>query len=135
MGLITLVFLLAFTALYLSKSWEKKPEFVTKAVEKITANLDKVALGGAGYGVIALVLALLMSSGGGLVVRLIANLLIIVMALPFVFDQPLLSKIKEKIPAGVTEQIKKVIDLVKKQEKNIGYAGAVVSLLLFAVEF
>jgi hypothetical protein len=134
MVLITLAFLLAFTALYLSKSLEKKPEFVTKVVEKITANLDTVALAGLVYGLVAAILALIMVSGGGMLLRLVGNILIVVMALPFVFEQQL-PKFKEKMNPAIIEEIRKVIGMISKQEKYVGYAGAAASLLLFAIAF
>lgn len=136
MGLITLVFLLAFTALYLSKSLEKKPEFVNQAVEKINTNLDKVALWGAAYATIGVFLTLIIgySSAGGMLVRLLANIMVIVMALPFIFEQ-LLPKFEAKVSAGVVEKTRAAIACVTKQEKYIGYAGGVISLLLFAVLF
>ncbi|MCE9508654.1 MAG: hypothetical protein K8R48_10155 [Alphaproteobacteria bacterium] len=134
MVLITLAFLLAFTALYLSKSLEKKPEFVTKAVEKISANLDTVALAGVVYGLVAAILALIMVSGGGMFLRFVGNILIVLMALPFVFEQQL-PKFKEKINPAIIEEIRKVIGKISKQEKYVGYAGAAVSVLLFAIAF
>ena len=135
MGLITLVFLLAFTALYLSKSLEKKPELVTKAVESITTHLDKVALWGAGYGIAGAILTLIMVYGGGdMFVRLVANVMIFLMALPFVFEQQL-PKFQEKVNPAIIVEAKNIIGFVTKQDKYVGYAGAAVSLLLFAVLF
>lgn len=136
MGLITLAFLLAFTALYLSKSLEKKPEFVNQAVEKINSNLDKLAVWGAAYAAICVVLTLLMaySSAGGMLVRLLANLLVVVMALPFAFEQ-LLPKFEAKLGAKTVEKTRAAIACITKQEKYVGYAGGAISLLLFAVLF
>jgi len=135
MGLITLVFLLTFTTLYLSKSMEKKPELVTMVVDKITIHLDRISLWGAGYGLIGAVLTLLMVySGGDMFVRLLANVMIFLMALPFMFEQ-LLPKFQEKMNPAFIEEAKNIVGFVTKQDKYIGYAGAVVSLLLFAVLF
>ena len=135
MGLVTLVFLLAFTALYLSKSLEKKPAVMTQAVEKIAANLDKVALWGAGYGAVAAILSLVMGySGGDMLVRLVANIMIVLMALPFVFEH-LLPKFQEKANPAIIEETKNLVGFVTKQEKYVGYVGAGAGLLLFAVLF
>ena len=135
MGLVTLVFLLAFTALYLSKSLEKKPEMMTQIVGKISDNLDKVALWGAGYAAVAAVFSLIMGySGGDMFVRLLSNVMIILMALPFVFEQ-LLPKFQEKANPAILEEAKNFVGFVTKQEKYVGYAGAAAGLLLFAVLF
>jgi hypothetical protein len=135
MGLVTLGFLLAFTVLYLSKSLEKKPEFVSQAVTKINDHLDKVSLYGAAYAAIAALLTLIMVYGGGdMFVRLTANIMIILMALPFVFEK-MMPKFQEKMNPVIIEEAKNVVGWVTKQEKYVGYAGAVISLLLFAVLF
>lgn len=135
MGLLTLVFLLAFTALYLSKSLEKKPELMTQAVGKISTHLDKVALWGAGYAAVAAIFSLVMGySSGDMFVRLVSNVMIILMALPFVFQQ-LLPKFQEKANPAIIEEAKNFVGFVTKQEKYIGYIGAGAGLLLFAVLF
>ena len=135
MGLITLFFLLALTAVYLSKTLEKKPEFVNQVVVKINDHMDKVALWGASWGGGAAILTLVMGySGGGMMVRLLANVLIILMALPFVMEQQL-PKFQEKMNPVILEEAKNFSGFVTKQEKYIGYAGAAISLLLFAVVF
>lgn len=135
MGLITLAFLLSFTILYLSKTMEKKPALAARAVETITTHLDKIALWGAGYGIVGALLTLVMVYGGGdMFIRLIANIMIFLMALPFVFEQ-MLPKFQEKMNPAIIEEAKNIVGFVTKQDKYIGYAGAVVSLLLFAVLF
>jgi hypothetical protein len=135
MGLVTLALLLAFTAIYLSKSFSKKPAFVTTAVEKITDNLDKVALWGSAYALISAVLTpVLVYSGGDMFVRLISNIMVIIMALPYVSGQ-LLPKVQEKINPAILDEIKNIVARVSKQEKYIGYAGAAISVILFFVLF
>ncbi len=135
MGLVTLILLLAFTALYLSKSLEKKPELLMQGVQKMTDHLDQLALWGAIYGVIASILVLIMvSSGGDMLIRLLANVLIVLMALPFVLERQL-PKFQEKMNPAITEEIKHGAAWIIKREKYVGYAGAAISLLLFAVLF
>lgn len=134
MGLITLVFLLAFTALYLSKSLEKKPEFLTQVVGKITANLDKLAFWGACYGLVASVMTLIMASGSDMFVRLLANVMIMLMALPFVVAQ-YLPQFQDKMNPVIAEEIKNGAAWLTKNEKYVGYAGAGLGLVLFAVVF
>lgn len=135
MGLVTFFFILVFTALYLSKSLENKPAFLIQAVEKIEANLDKVSLYGAIYGLIAALMTLIMVySGTEMLIRLISNILITLMALPFVFDRAALN-FQEKINPAILSEARSLVGWVSKNEKAIGYAGAVCSLLLFAVLF
>jgi hypothetical protein len=135
MGLITLALLLAFTAVSISKSLSKKPAFVTTAVEKISDNLDKLALYGAGYALLCTLLTpVLVYSGGDMIIRLISNILIIVLALPSVSAQ-LLPKFQEKISPAILDEIKNMIDVLTKQEKYLGYAGAALSVLMFLVIF
>jgi hypothetical protein len=135
MGLITLALLLAFTAIYLSKSFSKSPAFVTKAVGKINDNLDQVALWGSAYALACVLLTpILVYSGGDMFIRLISNLLIITLALPYVAEQ-LLPKFQEKINPAIFEEIKNIVGWVSKQEKYLGYAGAAVSVILFFVLF
>ena len=135
MGLITLALITAFSLLYLSKSLEKKPAVMTRAVDLISSNLDKVALWGAVYGVIGVVFTLVMVySGSDMFVRLVANLLIIMMALPFVFEK-MLPKFQEKLNPVIIEESKNMIGFITRQEKYVGYIGAAFSLILFAILF
>lgn len=135
MGLITLFFLVIFTLLYLSKSLQNKPQLMTQAVEKITDNLDQVSLWGAIYGLAAAVLTLIMIySGAEMLIRLASNVLIVLMTLPFVFDRAL-AKFQEKLNPVIVTESRNLVGWITKQEKYIGYAGAVCSLLLFAILF
>ncbi len=135
MGLVTLVFLLAFTLLYLSKSLQKKPELMTQAVDKITTHLDQVALWGAVYGVAGAIMTLIMiSNGGDMLVYLAANVLVTLMALPFIFDKAV-GKYQEKVNPAIMEEAKNLVGWVTRQEKYIGYAGTVCSLLLLFILF
>ncbi|MBI3441521.1 MAG: hypothetical protein HY052_06945 [Proteobacteria bacterium] len=134
MGLITLILLLSFTALSLSKSLTKKPGFVNQVVAKVTTHLDKLSLWGSGYAVVSAIIFIAIYGGGSMFVRLFADMLIILMALPFVLEQ-LLPKFQEKLNPVIIEELKHVVGWVTKQDKYIGYAGAIISLLLFAVLF
>jgi hypothetical protein len=134
-GLATLVFLLAFTALYLSKSLEKKPAFLTQAVDKITAHLDDVSLWGALFGAAAAVMTLIMIyNTTDMLVRLVCNVMVVLMALPFVFDK-IAAKYQEKVNPAIMEEARNFVGWITKQEKYISYAGVVFSILLFSVVF
>ncbi len=141
MGLITLIFLLVLTSFYLSKSLKKKPEFLVQVIEKITTHVDVIAVWGAIYGVIAAALTIIMAFGPTeMLLRLIANVMIIVMALPFVFDR-IVAKLDEKFHEkmqtnlAIVREAKNLVESVTRQGEYVGYAGALVSLFLFAIVF
>ena len=90
---------------------------------------------GAAYAVVAALLTLIMVYGGGdMLVRLLANVMIVLMALPFVCEK-MVPKFQEKMNPVIIEEVKNFTTWLTKQEKYIGYVGAVISLLLFAVLF
>ena len=134
MGLVTLFFLIVFTLFYLSKSFEKKPAFLDTVVNRIQDNLAKVSMWGLIYGLVAIVLSPVMvaSDSMGVLMRLVANFLIVAMTLPYTLDR-ILEKIK--MNETVSSEIKSSINWITKNEKIIGYIGAAVALLLFAVLF
>jgi len=141
MGLITLVLLLAFTVLYLSKSLKKKPDILMQVVEKITMHIDVIAIWGALYGIIATSITIIMTFGPAeMLLRISANVMIILMSLPFIFDrivEKLDEKLHEKIrmnPA-IVKEAKHIVEWVTRKEEYVGYTGVVISLLLFAVIF
>ena len=131
----SLFFLLVFTTLYLSKSIEKRPAAMTRALDKINDNIDQLSFWGCGYGLVAAVLTLIVAhSGLGLLVGVLVNLLIFVMALPYALDK-IAEKYADKLNVAIIEVLRDTVSTVVKQEKVIGYVGAGVSLLFFAVLF
>jgi hypothetical protein len=136
LGLVTLAFLIAFTLFYIGKSMTKKPEWLGKAVDNIVAHLDTIAFWGVIYGLVAIVLVVLLGNYDALLlfVSLIANVLVIVMALPFSFEK-LSAKLEPKANAAVAETLRDLVGGVSRNEKYIGYAGAVIAFLMFAVLF
>ena len=75
-----------------------------------------------------------------MLIRLSANVIIILMALPFVFDS-ILAKLDEKFHEkmqrnqAIINEGKHFVEWVTRKEEYIGYVGVVISLLLFAVIF
>ena len=137
MGLVSLFFIVALTLLYLSKIMEgNKPEFVDKAAGKIRENLDAFSLWALGYGVVAFVLTPVMIRyfGTDMVIRLLANLMIVAMALPHALEL-VLAKYAGKINNKIAEELRNFVGIVTRHEKIVGYAGAVCAVLLFAVLF
>ncbi|MCK4946641.1 MAG: hypothetical protein KAS59_10320 [Alphaproteobacteria bacterium] len=141
MGLITLVLLLAFTVLYLSKFLKKKPDILTQVVEKITEHIDVIAVWGVLYGIIATSMTIIMTFGPAeMLLRISANVMIILMSLPFVFDR-IVEKLDEKfhekmrMNPAIVKEAKHIVEWVTRKGECVGYTGVVVSLLLFAVIF
>jgi hypothetical protein len=136
LGLMTLFFLVAFTLFYLGKSLENKPDFLNKAVEKITDNLDHLALWGLIYSLLAILLAPLagLKFGFAFLVSFVANLAIFLMVLPLALEN-IATKYQDKINTAVLEEARRLVGWITGQEKYLGYVGAVVSFLLFVVLF
>ena len=132
MSLVTFVLLVAFTLVYAGNAIPNKPAFVDKITAAVNANIDKIALYGAAFALVAALLTLIAHSGLGMFVRFLSNLLIVAMALPWASAQ-LLPKFQDKIGAGNAEKVNKVVALIKSQEKYIGFAGAGLSVLMFLI--
>lgn len=135
MGLVSFVLLVAFSILYLSKSLPSKPAFLTTAVEKIEANLEKISLYGAIFAGVCIVLTpVLIYSGANMLVRLVANILIVLMALP-TLSHGLLPKYQDRINPAIYEELRNFVGWIGKQERYIAYAGVGVSVLMFLILF
>ena len=135
MGLITFFFVVAFALLYLSRSLDKKPDFIDKAAAKMSENIDNLALWGVIYGFVAAIFVLISENTGlDIVVRLFANVMLIVMALPFCAEK-IFTKVEGKLNAAVLENLRDLISSMVRKEKAIGYTGAASAVVLFAVMF
>ena len=141
MGLITLIFLLILTSFYLSKSMKKKPEVLVRVIEKITTHIDVIAVWAAIYGIFASSLTIIMTFGPAeMLLRLIANVMVIIMALPFVFDRVVArldERFHEKMQTNlaIVREAKNLVESVTRHGEYVGYAGALLSLFLFGVIF
>ncbi len=134
-GLLSLVLLVAFTMLYLGKGMATKPKFMEEAIAFITARIQVISFYGAIYGVLAASLFVLLAwDHTARLVGLFANVLIVMMALPFAFEQ-IAAKFEGKINTAILEEARSVIGFVTRKEKIFGYVGAAASLVLFAVVF
>jgi hypothetical protein len=135
MSLITLALVLAFAALYLSRSLEKKPEALVRVVDKINPHIDIIALWGAAYGAVCFFLSLLMHlSAVDMLVRLAANGLVVLMALPFIFEK-LAGKYADKVNPAIMDEARNFVSWIVRNEKAFGYAGTAAGVLLFVVLF
>lgn len=135
MGLITFFLLGAFSLLYLSKSIENRPAFVDKAVAFISENMEKLSVVGVIYGLIAAILVPIMVYGtSDILVRLLANVTLFALALPYAFDR-ICTKYGDKINSALQEELRGIIGKISVNEKIAGIVGAVFTVLLFAVLF
>ena len=135
LGLITLIMLGAFSLLYISKSIATKPDFINKILKFITDNIEMIALIGVIYGIVAAILTPIASlSSTEMLIRFIANLLLVVLALPYTFDR-LVVKYGHKMNSAITEEVRALINRITGLEKIFGIIGCVVTVLLFAVLF
>ena len=135
MGLISLVLLCAFTLLYLSSAIQNKPTFVEQTLGFIKQNLNYIAMGGLIYGFVAFCISPISTAGGlHVFVRMAANALIVLMAIPYTFEK-LIAEHEAKINAALLKEARNIIGAISAKSKIFGYAGAVVALLLFAVVF
>jgi len=135
MGLITLLVAIAFTALYFGRSMDKKPEPLARVTNMMMPHIDQIAKWGALYGVVASALTLLWGYGlGDMLIRLVNDLLICMMALPFIFDK-LTEKYHGRVNAAIMEEARNLVGWVSRNEKNMSYAGAACAAVLFFVLF
>lgn len=135
LGLITLILLGAFSLLYVSKSIAQKPEFISKALKFITDNIEMLALIGLIYGIIASVLTpVTTASSTEMLIRFLANIMLVVLALPYTFER-LATKYADKMNEAFVSEFRAFTGRIMSNEKIFGIAGAVIALFLFAVLF
>ena len=147
MGLITMLLVFAFSAFYLSRSLEKKPALLVNVVDKSKGYLDAAngfcqktiycdaVTACAGYGLVVAVLTLMMRYGAvDMLIRFAANMLVVLMALPFIFDS-LTQKYGQKLNPAIMNEVKNFISWIARNEKNFGYVGGACGALLFVVLF
>lgn len=135
LSLITLFFLVVFSLLYISKSLAKKPQALTDAVGKINDNIDQLGFWGLIYGVVAAVLAPILAGNFiGLLISAFSNLMVVALTLPYGFEK-IVSGREEKINAAILEVLREMIGNIARNEKILGYVGAVTAFVLLAVTF
>jgi hypothetical protein len=135
MGLITFVLICAFTLLYLSSAIPNKPQFVEKALAFIKQHLNYLAMGGLVFGFLAFCITPISVNGAGnMFIRMMANALIVVMAIPFTFEK-LIAQYETKINAAILKEVRNIISAISAKDKYIGGAGVVLALLVFGTVF
>ena len=135
MGLISFLLISAFTLLYLSSAIPNKPVFVEKTLAFIKQNLNYLAMGGLIFGFVAFCITPIAGYGGtDILIRMLADLLIVVMAIPYTFEK-LIAQHEAKINAAILKEVRNLIVTISAKDKVIGIAGAVLAVLLFATIF
>jgi hypothetical protein len=136
MGLISFALICAFTLLYLSSAIPNKPAFIEKTLAFIKQHLNYIAMGGLIYGFVAFCITPLMTvlSATEVFIRMAANFLIVVMAIPYTFER-LIAQHETKINAAILKEIRNIVTGISAKNKVIGVSGAVLGLLLFATVF
>lgn len=87
MGLISFLLISAFTLLYLSSAIPNKPPFVEKTLAFIKQHLNYIAMGGLIFGFVAFCITPIAGyAGTDILIRMLANLLIVIMAIPYTFE-------------------------------------------------
>jgi len=131
MGLITLLVALAFTTLYFGRSLDKKPEQLTRVTTIMMTHIDQMARWGGLYGIVATVLTLLWRYDlGDMLIRLLNNVMICMMVLPFTFDK-LTEKYRVKINAAIMDEARTLVGWISSNEKRMSYVGAGCAGVLF----
>lgn len=135
MGIITLLLLGAFTMIYLSNSIPKKPPFFEKALNFLFENMKYLGVGGLIYGLVdAVITPIQVPNVDYLVVRMLSDVMIVMMALPFCFDK-LVEKYKGKVNAAIIDEVAGSVAWVRSKDKFVGGAGAVLCIVMFAFIF
>jgi len=136
MGLITLLFLTAFSLLLFSRSFGRKPAALEDVIDKLSDTVDQFSFWAFSYGLAAFLLTLILPfySSGEMLLRLVANGILVVIALPFVCDR-LTQKYESRINATVLAEVKNFAGWLSKNEKILTYAGGLAALLLFSSIF
>jgi hypothetical protein len=135
MGLISFVLICAFTLLYLSSSIKSKPAFIEKTLAFIKQHLNYIAMGGLIYGFAAFCITPISGlAASDVFIRMAANFLITVMAIPYTFEK-LIAQHEGNVNAAILKEVRNIINGISAKSKLIGIAGAVLALLLFATIF
>ncbi len=134
-GFFSLLLLGAFSLLYISASWTDKPGFINKAVAFLSENIKKLSLIGVGYGLFAIIVVpLTRATGMEIIITLLANILIVLMALPYAFEH-IMEKLGDRANPTVRDESYKLISWISTQGRLVGIVGCVFTLLLFGFVF
>lgn len=137
LGLITLCALAVFTLLYLSSSIPKKPPALEKAIAAIKRNIDDLGVVTLIYGLIAtfavpvLMAGMLSSSGvsiAAMFLPMLANLTLVIMALPYAFHR-FEDGMQAKVNKAILTEIHNIMAWITANEKYVGGLGGILIVL------
>jgi hypothetical protein len=136
MGLISFILICTFTLLYLSSSIASKPPVVEKTLAFIKQNLNYLAMGGLIFGFVDFCIAPLtpVLTAPQVFIRMAADLLIVIMAIPYTFEK-LIAQYEGKINAAILKEVRNIVSAISAKSKTIGIASVVLAVLLFGTIF
>ena len=135
MALASLLLLLVFCALYLHRILPNPPAALVKVADKVSPHLEPLAFWTVIYGLVAILFSALSFLGTfDILVRILANVTLVVMALPAAYGQ-INTRMGDKVNEAIAESLSDMIRSIERFQKPLGYAGCVLAVLLFAVMF
>ena len=135
LGLITFGALAVFSLLYLSAIVSGKSPAIDKALVLIKRHMDYIGVASAAYGFLAACATpVLVSDPANMFVRLLGNIVLIIMALPYAFKR-FEPQLAEKINVAIMDELKDIVTRVLALEKYIGFAGAITCIVTFVFVF
>lgn len=140
LSLITLCSLAAFTLIYLSAAMSKKPPALEKIINGIKQNMDMISVLAVIYGFIAFMMVPVLMRGlpkneaAMMILPMLANLVLIVMALPYMFHK-LEPTLEKKLNGAIFNELKGAISGITAKEKIIGYIGGAFAVVMLVLGF
>ena len=118
--------------MYLGKVFAGKNASLDKMNASLAPLSDKLMMVGLAYGIFAsFVTPMTVLSGTDMIIRLVANILLVLMCLPHVFDR-LVANHQDKINTAVLEELRHLIDWANRHVKLVTYIALFATVLLFA---
>lgn len=134
-GLITLALLALFSLLYLSNAIPNKPPFIVKTLEWMQKNLNHLALAGIIFGFLAVfITALDIRNPVGMILGMVANITLIMMALPYMFDR-FKNKHGEKFNKAIMDEVTNLVGWIRRKDFLLGCVGAAMAAVEFILTF
>lgn len=140
LSLVTLCSLAAFSLIYLSAAIAKKPPALEKLINGIKQNIDMLSMLAVAYGLFAFLMTPILMRGlavndaAFMILPMLANLTLIIMALPYMFHkiEPTLEK---KLNVAIFNELKGAISGITAKEKIIGYIGGGFAVVMLVIGF
>jgi hypothetical protein len=134
-GLITLALLALFSLLYLSSSIPNKPPFIVKTLAWMQKNLNHLALAGVIFGFLAACLTpLRVYRAADMILGMLANITLVMMALPYMFDR-FKAKHGAKMNRAIMEELTSLVGWIQQKAFLLGCVGAVMAAIEFILTF